>query len=355
MANLCLVDILNLTLLKNAEHVQYHTNIMNVIEGADAEAIGLPELVYGPYTSAIMEEQDIVYYASGSPYTQLMQEADVERCNAYRRVFRKLTVCEVESSSSMAFKAWPTIQKNLIDPYGGSVTSLAQQEKTAVITGFIKDCREILTSQQVSAIGIDGDLDDLQTANQKYERMYQERLNEKSLYSASNNATYRATTDACFKHLYTMLNALANDPDPAKSAKTQAAQEVVKKINLVTEDARQRLTYRLKANKAFIDKKIINGGGEEELSLPLPMEEVTSITLEGNKLTVDNVKVVVLEKGKSGVSTHKTFTVAEFVDRFDGVVETSKDADTGVETMVISAFSLGSYVAVTIESVDINS
>ena len=354
MANLCLVDILNLTLLKNAEHVQYHTNIMNVIEGADAEAIGLPELVYGPYTSAIMEEQDIVYNASGSPYTQLMQEADVERCNAYRRVFRKLSVCEVESPASVAFKAWPTVSKHLIDPYGGAVTSLAQQEKTAVITGFIKDCREILTSEQVSAIGIDGDLDDLQMANQKYERMYQERLNEKSLYSASSNATYRATTDACFKHLYTMLNALANDPDPAKSAKTQAAQEVVKKINLVTEDARQRLTYRLKANKAFIDKTIINGG-EGDLTLPLPLEEVSMITLEGNKLTVDNVKVTVLEKGKSGLSTHKTYTVAEFVDRFDGVVETSKDADTGVETMVISAFSLGSYVAVTIESVDINS
>ena len=138
----------------------------------------------------------------------------------------------------------------------------------------------------------------------------------------------------------------------AKAAQTSAAREVVNKINIVSEEARQRLTYRLKANKAFIDKRIING--EDELSLPLPLEEVASITLEGNKLTVDNVKVVVLEKAQTGTSKHKTYTVAEFVDRYDGAVETSKDENTGVETMVFSAFTIGSYVAVTIESVDIN-
>ena len=352
MNSLLLINNLNCSLLKNAEHVQYHTNIMNVIEGVDAETMGLSELVYGPYTSAIMEEQDIVYNATGSAYTQLMQEADVERCNAYRRIFRKLTVCEFENSASTAFKAWPVVSKNLVDPYGMSVTSLAMQEKTAVITGFIKDCREILTSEQVSSIGIDGDLDDLQMANQKFERMYQERIAEKESRELGANATYRATTDACWKHVYTMLNALANDPTVANAGKRQAAQEAVRKINVITEEARQRLTFRLKANKAFIDKTLING--EETLTLPLPMEEISSITLEGNKLTVDNVKVTVLEKGSAGTSKHKTYTVAEFVDRYDGTCETSKDESTDVETMVISGFTIGSYVAVTIESIDIN-
>lgn len=49
--DLLTISTIALSNLKNAEHVQFHTNVMNVIEGADAEAIGLSELVYGPYTS----------------------------------------------------------------------------------------------------------------------------------------------------------------------------------------------------------------------------------------------------------------------------------------------------------------
>ena len=62
MANQTIMTVASIDMkkLKNAEHVQLHTNVMNVIEGADAEAIGLLETIYGPYTSAIMEEQDIV-------------------------------------------------------------------------------------------------------------------------------------------------------------------------------------------------------------------------------------------------------------------------------------------------------
>ena len=319
---------------------------------AEPEAIGLEQTVYAAFAQAISEEQDIVNKASGSVYTQEMQIADAERCNVYRRIMRKLTVCEFEAADSVQHMAWPVIERNLVVPYGLSVVQLPLQEKSAVITGFIMDARNQLTSEQLQKVGITSDLGQLESANTKFVSMFQERISEKSSQVAGYNSICRANTDAAWKHVYTLLNALANSTDESKKSQTACAVDVVNKINTLTEETRQRLTYRLKANKAFIDKRIINDA--EELSLPLPMEEVSSITLEGNKLTVDNVKVVVLEKAQTGGSKHKTYTVAEFVDRFNGVVQTSKDTNIGVETMVISDFSMGAYAAVTIESVEIN-
>ena len=243
--DLLTISTIALSNLKNAEHVQFHTNVMNVIEGADAEAIGLSELVYGPYTSAIMEEQDIVNKAQGSAYTLEMQQADEERDLIFKRVRRKLELCEFENPASVAFKATSVVKKHLLGKYSNSVGALPYQEETATITGLIKDCREILTSEQVSGIGIDGDLDDLQMANQKFERMYQERVAEKAAGDTQLSLKLRAATDGAYQLFVLSMNQLANDPTPGNSAKVNACREAVGKINVVVRDAKNRLAQRL--------------------------------------------------------------------------------------------------------------
>ena len=352
MSKLLFITIINCALLKNAEHMAYHSNIRSVIENLDPEEIGIPTGIYNPYHQAINVESDIVNKATGSIYTPQMQEADQLRCECYRRIYRKFMVCELEPDATTQRKAWPVIEKNLVTPYGLSVTQLPLQEKSAVLTGFVLDCRNFLSSEEVKAAGIDGDLDDLDSANQRFCRMYQERLSEKADWEPGYPATCRANTDAAWKLVYTFLNYMANSTEAADQTKAELCQQAIAKINTLTEEARQRLTFRLRANKAFVDKVLVNDN--PDLTLPLPMDEVGSISVVGNKLTADNVKITLLEKSAAGASKHKAYSVSEFIEKFDGAFDIVKDENTNVETMTIVGFSAPQGASVTIESVDIN-
>ena len=174
---------------KHAEHVQLHTNIRNVINTAGAETMGLTQAVFMPYLQAIAKEQDIVYKASGSAFTAEMEKADQERDNCFRRVRRKLEVARYENPESAAYKAADVIEKHLLSQYTGSVPNLPMQEETAVLTGFVQDCRTILTSAQVKAVGIDDDLDELEAANQHFNQIYQERVAEKADSSVATHSS----------------------------------------------------------------------------------------------------------------------------------------------------------------------
>ena len=146
---------------------------------------------------------------------------------------------------------------------------------------------------------------------------------------------------------------MANSTETADKTKAEACQQAIAKINTLTEEARQRLTFRLRANKAFVDKVLVNDN--PDLTLPLPMDEVGSISVVGNKLTADNVKLTLLEKSAAGASKHKAYSVSEFIEKFDGAFDIVKDENTNVETMTIVGFSAPQGASVTIERVDIAS
>ena len=239
------INHIELGRLKNAEHVQLHTSVRNVINTAGAETMGLAQRTFMPYLQSIAQEQDIVNKAMGSPYTLEMQAADAERDTVYKRVRRKLELCELENTDSVAFKATPVVKKHLLGKYSNAVSSLAYQEETATITGFVQDCRTLLTSAQVKGIGIDDDLDELEAVNQKFNQMYQERVAEKAAGDTQLSAKLRAATDEAYGRLCIALNALANDDDPEKSEAVELCRETVSKINVVIRDAKNRLAQRL--------------------------------------------------------------------------------------------------------------
>ena len=233
--------------LKNAEHVAFHSNVRNLITTAGTEAIGLNQLVFNPYRDAILAEQDIVNRSTGSAYTAEMQEADRKRDMIFKRIRRKLELCELEDASTEAYKATSVVQKHLLGKYGAGVVNLPYQEQTATLAGFVLDCREFLTDEQVESIGIDSDLDDLESANIRFGRMYQERVAEKAMSDSKLSIKLRQATDEAYLSLSFALNALANDPTPANAEKVTKAREVVGKINVVVKEAKDRLNQRMTA------------------------------------------------------------------------------------------------------------
>lgn len=334
--------------LKNAEHASLFTSIMYVIEGDDAETIGLNELVYGPFSSAIMEEMDIVNNPTTSAFTKEMQDADAERCIIFRRCRNKLALCELENPASVAYKAWQWIRPNLIAIYPASVVNLPYQEKTATITGFIKDCREGLTSEQVSGVGIDGDLDDLQMANQKFERMYQEKVKLNAETVAGNSLILRGKTEDTWQLVSINLMAIANDPTKENFAKASAAAATISKINVVIADARQRLATRLNKVGAVVDTIEIKDGE----SLPYVVKEGGWIKLEGTKLTVNDVFISYIKQPIDGPAVAVRESVEKFVGKFGGKITLTKDEETNYMSMTIEGFNEVTDYRVTITDID---
>ena len=239
------ISTIDMARLKNAEHVQLHSNVRNLVTTATPTKLGLADVVFTPYRDAILAEQDIVNKATGSAYTLEMQEADQKRDQIFKRVRKKLELCELEDESTTAFKATGVVKKHLLAKYPGSVCQLPYQEESATLAGFVLDCRELLTDEQVEGIGIDSDLDDLESANIKFGRMYQERVGERAEGDTRLSLKLRAATDQAYQVLTLSLNALANDPTPANATQVAAVRELVGKMNVVIKEAKDRLNQRM--------------------------------------------------------------------------------------------------------------
>lgn len=254
-----IISTLALTSLKNAEHVQYHTNVRNLITTTGLEKLGLNSLLMEPYNLAISKEQDVVNRSAASPYTLEMEEADKKRDLIFRRVRHKLQLCELDEEGSVLNQLSPTVKKNLLNKYPGSVVTLPYQEETANISGLVMDCRTLLSEEQLDAIQIQEDLTALEAANELFNQMYQERVSEKATGYTMPSVKLRAATDEAYTLLVLQINQIANDPTPANQTKVDACREMVGKINVIINDARNRLNQRTNNTAANEEEAGENG------------------------------------------------------------------------------------------------
>ena len=347
MASPLTIISIDLGRMKNAEHVQLHGNIRSLIENADAEEIGLASSVYNPYRQAINAEQDIVNNSQASEYTQQMKDADTLRNVIFRRCRNKMLVTELEDSSTTAGKAWPKIQMHFATKYPSSIVNLPYQEKTANLVGFVLDARNILSSEEVKAIGIDGDLDDLDSANQRFASLYLAKAEEKASIIAAQSLILRANTDEAWAAVVVNLNFLANNPDTSKASQTALAKECLANINRVILDAKQRLAQRIKTSGANIEEIVLPEG----IVLPSLMSTFDKVTLMGTKLTGGDVKMKVVIQPEVGNGSQQILNADEFVKRYGGHYDITKDEESGLQTMVIEKWRIVSDIVTLVEFV----
>lgn len=241
-----LITSFNKRQLRNAEHVQLHANVRAIINSVTNTKLGLNDEIFNAYTEAIAAEQDIVNKAAASVYTKEMEELNTKRSKIFSRIRGKLALCALEDTASQAYKARNIVEQQLLTKYPGSVVNkLAYQEKTAVITGFVQDCRAFLNSDQLEGIRIDADLDDLLAINDKFNLSYQSRVAEKASVESELSLKLRAATDDAYTLVTLCISAMANDPTEANATKAAACANVVDLINVVLDDTRKRLEARL--------------------------------------------------------------------------------------------------------------
>ena len=333
--------------MKNAEHVQFHTNVSNVITNAGTEEIGLSDTVFNAYRAAITAEQDIVNRTQASTFTKDMEVADAERTQQFRFIRRKLELVNFASASDPLAKLQNIVNIALLGKYSGEVARLPYQEKTANITGFIQDCRTLLTEQQLATLTIDGDLEMLQMANKKFTQLYHDRIDERTATETSLTDKLRAETDSAYKLLVVTLNGLANLVDPAKQTQTEVCRTCVDAINQVIKEAKQTLNNRLGKTNDIV---AINGESPE-VALPVLMIPTLDFDIAGRKLEAKKVKLVLIKQTADQPAHSETVTMADFAKAYGGEVLSKTDEDSGITTLSLYEWSKPASEQITVADV----
>lgn len=332
------IDFIVLSKLRNAEHVQFHSNARDIVNSVGVSAMGMAPAVLSPYVQAITKEQDIVNRTVASAYTKEMEDADKKRISMFRRVRRKLELVNLaEPDETVLISAQNVVNAALLGKYPSTTVNLAYQEKTSTITGFIQDCRNLLTGDQVEAIGIDGDLDTLEAYNQGFAKLYQERISERALNPVISNEL-REATDEAYRLMVVTLNGLANQVDAAKKEQIEAARECVSLINQVVKEAKAVLNGRLNGVSYVIDEVRF---ADPDQQLPALMSQLDFVQVIGQKLKGEEVKlgVTIQSPGKAARSVKMSFR--EFADTYHAVLSEQTDPDTNVTTLDMDRWMLG--------------
>ena len=343
-----IIDSIVLTKLRNAEHVQFHTNVRNVINTEGAETMGMSQAVFMPYLQAIAKEQDIVNRTVASAYTREMEDADKKRISMFRRVRRKLELVNLAEPEEVdLISAQNIVNAALLGKYPSTTVNLAYQEKTSTITGFVQDCRTLLTSKQVKAIGIDDDLDALEAYNQAFGQIYQERISERALNPVIS-AELREATDEAYRLICVTLNGLANIIDPAKTEQIEATRECVTLINQVVKEAKAVLNGRMNGVTYVISEVRF---ADPDQQLPALMSQLDFVQVTGSKLKASEVKLGLTIQSPDKAAKTLKMTFADFADTYHAVLNETTDPDTNLVTLDMDRWKLGEDV-VTLNEVE---
>ena len=193
---------LSLSRLKNAEHLQFQTEFKTEVEKKTATALSI-EPQFAIYLLKFKEEGEALVYIGKSSQTDLLAESDEYR----DRVFRGL--CDTSRAALNHFKPEKAeaARKLIIvfDTYG-NVTVEAYDEETAKINSLIKDLINN-HANDIDLLALNEWVDELQTANNKFVDIKNERYTEESSKTSLRMKKVRIETDALYKEMVNRINA----------------------------------------------------------------------------------------------------------------------------------------------------
>ena len=229
--------------LRNAEHVAFFTNVRKVIDKFGTEGLGLDATQFTQFTTAVDEVQDIVLKTHASMYTADMESLDKDRDRIYRMVRYKLQAVTFASPDSLLASYKDPLEKYILGKYNADIVKLPYQEETAHLIGFIKDMRHYFTSDDIEAMAIGENLDELDQVNKTFIDVYLNRADERSLSTADHTKALRLTCEELYK-LFCLhfLYVVSTQPDTEKGL---ACTNIIGVINELIRDARQHLNSRL--------------------------------------------------------------------------------------------------------------
>ena len=228
--------------LRNAEHVAFFNNVLREFDKYGAEDLGITAEKFDKFTTAVATEQDIVLKAQGSMYTADMVDLDAQRDLLYRKIRLKLQAVTLSAPDNPGSTFILPLEKYILNKYSTDIVSLAYQEESAHLAGFILDMESRFTKDELKAMGVDQDLISLELANDTFADLYNQRASERACNTAELTKKLRTETEELYAILCLHIEYTANMAPQTEQG--EVCGMVLGVINELVRDARQHLNQR---------------------------------------------------------------------------------------------------------------
>jgi len=284
--------------LTNAFHASFHHVIVSQISEIGDISLGLPSGFANNYLTAVQTEQDIVNRTMGSAKTEALREQDELRDKYFRSVRNALRNARYSSDASIA-DLYDLIYKKLIKPYPSSIVSESDHTESSHLRGFVVDIKKYLSETQQEKLGIKNDMAAMETANEAFETIYLERVDEYVQNPAGYGAMCREAVDKFWNQLVRTLNFYANETGNSDGS-----------IKMIAEEAANYVENLNKHISEFLKSVAASGntGSKENTGTSTEKPGTSTEKPSGNTNTGGNSGTSGGNSGTSGGSTEKPST-----------------------------------------------
>lgn len=195
----------DLSRARNAEHFQFHTDMLGIITEDFAEKQSIA-ILRSAYKQLLDIENECYLQNRTYKDTAAVEAADRKRDDLFLYTAQTITtgkLCPIESKQQAAIEL-----DYLINPYRNA-PRLNYASNTAAVSDFIEKIRQSQYTGYVTALGLDEALTALDAANKEFNTTYTGRSAETlSRATSETMKTIRPRVDAAYKEAASAINAL---------------------------------------------------------------------------------------------------------------------------------------------------
>ena len=252
----------NLNNARNAEHFQFHSDVLNVFTEEVAKTQKIESLRQN-YLDLFQKEDTAFIQNQAYESTKEIEAKDRERDDLF--LYVKQTIdsnqyCPVAEKKAAAQKLAFALK-----PYRSANTK-PFAENTAQVSNFVEDMQGAEYKTYVATLGLTEAVAQLKTANDAFNAVYTGRSGEKlTRVSNDNMKTIRPKVDEAYREVASAINALyqVNELVTRAQATSKSLGTVIDGVNALVVQLQQTLSMRGAGNKANTpsDDNVHPGGG----------------------------------------------------------------------------------------------
>lgn len=233
----------NLNNARNAEHFNFHTNVLQTLTKEVAEAQHFGELRQ-TYASLFADEDVVFVQNQAYELTKEIQQKHELRSSLF--LFVKSGIRISLKSPKEEKKAAAEKLDYVLEPYK-TAASKPYAECTAELVNFIDEMKESTLAALLETLELTSTMELLEAANNDFNAVYVERAHKKlDRVSTANMKTIRPKVDKAYRDVASAINALykANELTEKNAEKEEALGKIIDGVNALVLQLQQTLSYR---------------------------------------------------------------------------------------------------------------
>ena len=282
------VKSITLYSLNNAEYITFMNHVLNLARGEETEEEETPEVVSLSAGEGVPElglseellsgiEADMLNLSDTVDESQTSDETEeMELHEKNRNSLTTYILTRVTQAGTLPLETERQAGKSLykkLKPYVG-VTRLPVSQKTAKIRGLLLDLRKTENAPNVTTLGLDLYVNELEKENDEYNRLAQNRSKARAANKKESGATIRERVDK----MYENLALLAQSYNIVKP--TDRSTAFVKELNQLITETVAAYKQRKNSGKSETEEPDTPAGDE---GTDLPFEPVDPKPEEGEE------------------------------------------------------------------------